>query len=540
MTRASLILLCLTVALIYAALVLPADPSDLKVSVLRQFPLELPVLLGCLVALGSNRFIAGTVSLLFSFALVALVLLKLADQAMITAYQRPFNPIVDMSLIPAGVALMVQTFGATLAYSLFLGFGCVFLLLFALVARGLLAWSRLPVKPAVRSAVALLTIGFVGLVAMDARRQAEELPFVLPGNGHSTWLIQERLIMIGETNTHLKAFQALAAADPYADQSNLLNLIGDRDVLFIFIESYGRASFDQPAYTATHLPILTNADAKLRAEGLAMRSGWLTSPTAGGQSWLAHGTLASGLWTEDSATYRSMLKSGRKSLFHLAQDAGFRTNAVMPAITMDWPESQYMGFEQILEAEHLAYQGPPLNWVTMPDQYTLAAYESLLGPDPRRDFTQIALISSHAPWTPILPILAWDEIEDGSVFDAWADAGPSPREVWRDRDRVRDHYRQSIAYSLEVTLDYIAREAHKGRLVFLVGDHQPAEFVAQGKSRDVAIHVIGPPDVMALVDPWGWSDGLIPDQATPSWRMDRFRDRFIEAFSASDEIKVGG
>jgi len=51
----------------------------------------------------------------------------------------------------------------------------------------------------------------------------------------------------------------------------------------------------------THLTTLQAAEGPIRDAGFAIRSGWMTSPTAGGQSWLAHGTLGSGLWTSDNA-----------------------------------------------------------------------------------------------------------------------------------------------------------------------------------------------------------------------------------------------
>ena len=42
------------------------------------------------------------------------------------------------------------------------------------------------------------------------------------------------------------------------------------------------------------LPTLEAFEQRLAEHGLVAASGWLTSPTVGGQSWLAHGTLESG------------------------------------------------------------------------------------------------------------------------------------------------------------------------------------------------------------------------------------------------------
>ena len=45
--------------------------------------------------------------------------------------------------------------------------------------------------------------------------------------------------------------------------------------------------------------------------------------------------------------------------------------------------------------------------------------------------------------------------------------------------------------------------------------------------------MIGPPEVLALIDGWGWQDGLIPAPETPVRRMDSFRNDFIAAFTGS-------
>jgi hypothetical protein len=64
----------------------------------------------------------------------------------------------------------------------------------------------------------------------------------------------------------LRAFEAAALDDPYAGRPGLLGAI-DRDVLVIFVESYGRASLDTPLYADTHRATLE------AAEGPPVRAG---------------------------------------------------------------------------------------------------------------------------------------------------------------------------------------------------------------------------------------------------------------------------
>ena len=97
----------------------------------------------------------------------------------------------------------------------------------------------------------------------------------------------------------------------------------------------------------------------------------------------------------------------------------------------------FSGFDAIYNADDLGYQGQPFNWVTMPDQFTLAAFErlELSRPDRAPLVAQIALVSSHAPWVPVPELLPWDTLGDGQEFDQWALSGDPPEVVWRDHDR---------------------------------------------------------------------------------------------------------
>ena len=113
-----------------------------------------------------------------------------------------------------------------------------------------------------------------------------------------------------------------------------------------------------------------------------------------------------------------------------------------------------------------------------------------------------------------------------------ATSGDPPQVVWRDRDRVRDQYRRSISYTLRTVMSWAARQSEDPPLMVILGDHPPAAFVSLIDSRDVPVHVIGPPDLVARFDAFGWTPGLIPDPATLPLPMESFRDRFLSAFTS--------
>lgn len=526
--------LAVSSALIFAVLLLPNHPDTVLWSALRQFPLELPVILLLMVAVGQRWGFAA----FFTVVLVAMTFLKLADYGMFAAYDRTFNPILDTFLIDAGIGLLADSIGKPLTYLALVGAVLFIAVLFLAILQSLRVWGRVPVPTYVRIIAACGAVLIGGWSVADAGHDLKYWQFERspPGTAWTSRLAVARAVQVRKTAKDLVQFSQDAERDIYADAVGLLDKLHGKDVIFVYIESYGRASFDNDLYAPTHLETLTALSEPIAKAGFAVKSGWLTSPTAGGQSWLAHGALSSGLWTTDQGRYTAMLASGQKSIFHIAQDAGFRTAAIMPAITVAWPESSRMGFDQVFAAADIPYKGDRFNWVTMPDQFTLAAYPDLLGHDPRSDFIQIALISSHAPWVPVPNMVAWEDVGDGTIFNEMAARGPTPRVLWKNRDDVREAYRKAIDYSLQATFAHVARLGEAAPLVIVVGDHQAAGFVAGSDNRDVPIHMIGPPDVMAMIDDWGWTNDLIPAADAPVRRMDTFRNDFIAAFTTPTAV----
>lgn len=515
---------------VFAVLALPNHPNAFDWGALMRWPLELPVILLLIMVLGRRVIVIHAVAL----ALLVVIVWKLADYAMFSAYDRPFNPVVDMSLIAAGLSFARDSLGLGV-FVFALAFAVLVLFLsYVVLFRGLAAWATLGRNAKAGFAAALIGVGCAGWAVADAGHHLGYWMFANspPGTTWTSRLAVKRVEQIQRTTKDLVEFRKAAGSDTYANQSGLLNELDGRDVILIWIESYGRASFDNPLYSPTHVATLQAAEEAIAGSGLAMKSGWLTSPTTGGQSWLAHGALGSGLWTADNGRYQAMIDSERKWLFHIAQEAGYRTAAVMPAITKDWPESRAMGFDHVFDEAQIPYAGESFRWVTVPDQFTLAAYPDLLPPDPRPDFIQIALISSHAPWTPIADIVPWQEVGDGTVFNEMATRGPTPEVLWKDRDAVRDAYRRSLDYVLQVVFSHVLQLADEAPLIIVAGDHQAAGFVSGSDNKDVAVHMIGSPQVLDQIDHWRWTDGLIPAPDTPVRRMDSFRDDFIAAFSS--------
>ena len=309
-------------------------------------------------------------------------------------------------------------------------------------------------------------------------------------------------------------------------------------MMIAFVESYGRDAVEDPEFASQVGAVLDAGDRRLRGAGFGSRSAFLTSPTAGGSSWLAHATLLSGLWINNQQRYDDLASSHRLTLTKAFRRASWRTVGVMPGNDSAWPESGSLGYDRVYGAQEMGYQGPRFSWATMPDQYTLSRFERTERSARNRQpvMAEITLVSSHAPWEPIPRLVNWSEIGDGSVFDAMAAVGDPPEAILtRSPTRVRAAYRTSIEYSLSSLISYIETYGDDNLVLILVGDHQPSPIVTgHGASRDVPISIVArDPSVFERITSWGWQQGLKPDQQAPVWRMDAFRDRFLTAFGAS-------
>ncbi|MBW6424465.1 sulfatase-like hydrolase/transferase [Rhizobium sp. XQZ8] len=509
-----------------AILVLPSSPEAFSELYNLRFPLEVVgfALVAAILAGGWFALLRWGVTL----SLAVMLFLKLADIGTASAFQRPFNPYLDLKILSDGWNLMSGTVGVTEA----VGIICVGLLGWLLVA-GVLYWSLggfRYLRPESRQRISLAS-GILLLLGLAAFIIEDHESRNLGVDAAAGPYFVHRIALVKNSIADLARFEDELKQDPVAPSAHFSALAGT-DVVLIFVESYGRSAIEDPRYAGITTSRLQSMEKEIQAAGLEARSGWLTSPTVGGISWLAHGTLLSGLWVNNQGRYDRMITSDRTSLNNLFRTAGWQTAAVMPAITLDWPEAGYFGYDSIRAATGLGYRGKPFNWITMPDQYTLSAFERLeraAGHKPL--MTEMALISSHAPWTPLPTLIDWDKVGDGSVFTAQAESGDTPSVVWADPNRVRSQYIKSIDYTLETLGSYMARYG-KNTLFILVGDHQPASIVTgEGASRDVPMHIVsGNPELLKRLDSWHWQAGMTPLKDTPAYRMDEFRKKFVDSF----------
>ena len=318
--------------------------------------------------------------------------------------------------------------------------------------------------------------------------------------------------------------------------NQLLTGLRGKDVILAFVESYGKVAVQGSSVSPQVGAVLDNGTKRLRAAGFSSRSAFLTSPTFGGISWLAHSTLHSGLWVDTSRRYDQLLKTNRFTLSAAFNRAGWRTVDVVPSNDRDWPEgSSFYHFDKLYDRRNVGYQGPPFAYASMPDQYVPR------GPaTPRaREAPRSSPSSRRSTWCRATRrgptsrrLIDWRRVGNGSVFNSVPVDETTSDALWSDSARVRAAYGRSIEYTLSTLVSFVQRYGDPDLVLVVVGDHQPWTIVSGlGASHDVPISVIAhDPAVLNRIAGWGWNDGLRPGPQAPVWPMSVFRDRFLSAF----------
>lgn len=467
---------------------------------------------------------------LLAVALVLSLALTLADLAALWSLGRPVNLYLDIPLLASVAHLLTGALGRVGGWAV-LGAGVLALLVVAwgcaVLVRGVMAAQPGPRRRLVGAGLVLAGLAVFGL--------RNEWPLGLHLGAPAVDRVAAQTERVLATARERERFaDALARGETPPGPGVLAGLAG-RDVVLAFVESYGESAVRDERYSPAVAAALEALAGDLEAGGLEVVTGLLRSPVQGGQSWLAHGSLLSGLWLDNQLRYDLYLASRRRSLIDDFEAAGHRSVAVMPALTAPWPQGRRWGYDRVHDHAAIDYAGPALNWVTMPDQYTWHYFQrQVRAPAAEPLFAELALISSHAPWTPILPVLAdWESIGRGEVFREWADAGIAPARLWRDSDRVRAHYAEAVAYALRTAGAWARRYLGDDALLILLGDHQPAPLITgDTASRAVPVHLVSAD--RALLDPfigYGFRPGVEPPAAAHG-RLDDLRGWLRAVFDA--------
>lgn len=522
----------LAAALLLFALLVPNRLERLGPEAFFRLPAEGILLAGLLLALPprSRRLMA-----VVSGALLGLLtVLKFVDMGFYQVLARPFDLILDWILLDDAAEFVRESFGRTGQVLAVVGVIVLIVVVLVLMTLAMVRVTNLMVRHRPVAARTTLILGTAWITCMTLGIQVTGVPLATKGNAE---FVNNRIDQVRAGLKDGQVFQKQAAVDAFAKTppDQLLTGLRGKDVLFTFIESYGRVAIDDPAMAPEIDAVLKEGTNSLKASGFQSRSAWLRSPVTGAGSWLAHSTFLSGLWIKNQQRYRSLTTSDRATLNSYFRKTGaWRTVGIVPGVRRAWPEGKYFALDHIYDSEHLGYHGPYFSWTPVPDQFSLEAFQRLEHGKKNREpiMAEIILASSHNPWSPIARMTDWDDLGDGSVFHQIKKEGTDPKEVWKDPERVRTEYRRAIEYSIRSLTEWVERYGTDDTVLVFLGDHQPVPTVTAGStSKDVPVTIVARDQkVLDRIADWNWTDGLKPAENAPTWGMDRFRDRFMTAY----------
>ena len=525
-TRRRRVLTPLACVLVVFALLAPANLDDLTPAAFARIPVEGLLVAGLVLVLParSRRVAAAFVGL----GLALLTIMKLFDIGFQEALGRSFHPVYDWAALGPGIDFVRDSMGSFVSVAAVVG---AIVLVLGLVVVMVLSVSRLTTVAVGRRTHATKAVAALGVVWVAFAVLGQPVAANSAANEVYDGLRQARADLMDPD-----VFAQQSAVDRFQNTpgDQLLRGLRGKDVILVFIESYGRVAVEGTDMAASVDKVLDDGTDTLAAAGFESRSAFMTSATFGGISWLAHATTQSGLWVNTQPRYDQLVASDRLTLTGAFDRAGWRTVGVSPSIVRDWPEATFFGYDKTYVRDNVGYRGPNFAYAKMPDQYTMSAfYRNEIAPADRKPvMAEIDLVSSHIPWTHLPSMIDWNAVGDGSVFGPMPAQGKTQAEVWPDPVKVRAAYAESIRYSLTTLIEYMTHYGSKDTVMVFLGDHQPGPSVSgDTRNHDVPISLVtGDKVLLDSTRGWNWDAGLHPSPNAPVWRMDQFRDRFLTTF----------
>ena len=518
--------------LVLFVLVAPEDINSLSPWQFVRLPVE--ALVGVAVLLLLPPKARRVTAAVLGAILGVLAILKLFDMGFYVSLARPFDPVFDWSFLAPGlnfVTSILGSAGAVIAIIAAVVVGVAFILFMTL---SVLRLTRIVGGHRTRAFQTVAALGVIWLLLAVFDVQAT--PGVPLAADDAATLAYDNAVQVSADLDDSANFAKEMSADAYRNTppSQLLTALRGKNVLLVFVESYGVVSIQAPDIAPGVNAVLAAGTAKLKAAGFDSRSALMTSPTTGGGSWLPHSTVESGLWINNSKRYSTFTASNRFTLSDAFREAGWRTVDDIPENHTDWPEGHVYNWDQIYDARNVGYRGPNFSYSDIPDQYTMAEFQQLelAKPSHQPVFAEIDLTSSHTPWTPIPRLVNWNEVGNGKIYDPMPAQGRQVNQVWPDPTKIHEAFGQSIQYTLNTLISYLLTYGDNNTVMIFVGDHQPSPAVVGDRaSHNAPMAIVAKdPKVMEKINSWGWQEGLKPGPTAPVWPMTDFRDKFLAAY----------
>jgi len=227
---------------------------------------------------------------------------KVLDVGFYAELGRRFDPVLDWGNIGPAIGVVRDSIGTAATVAAVVLAAIAILLFVALVTAATMRVSALTAGHPARSARAIATLAIAWTACATLSLQL--VPGTALASTRTTDLIREHVQDAEASVLDARSFAA-TGHDPYADvpAQQLLSGLRGKDVVVAFVESYGQVAVQGTSFSPGVDAVLRSGATTLAQAGFSARSAWLTSPTFGGISWLAHSTLQSGLWIDNQHRY---------------------------------------------------------------------------------------------------------------------------------------------------------------------------------------------------------------------------------------------
>ncbi len=520
--------------LVWVALVAPDQPKYFTLAGFLRIPLEALVVIA--VAAFLPRTPRRILAVVAALALTLVVVLKVTNYEVFTLYNRPYDPLGDTSQLGNGIETLRSLVGGTETKLIEVGAVVGTVVLAVLLTLAMLRLTRVAADHRRWALRALAGLGGVGLLCWALGAQL--ISHTPIASTLSAGLVVDEVGAVQADIHDHAVFAAEIKHDAFVrpPTNRLLTALRGKDVLLVFVEAYGQQAVQGRSFSPEVDAALATGNRRLASAGFSSRSGFLTSATYGGISWLAHSSLQAGLWVDNQDRYNQLISAKRFTLAQAFKQAGWRTVVDDPSNDRPWPQGKaFYHYDKIYNRYQVGYHGPTFTYASMPDQYIFSAFNRLELAKPHRQplFAEIDTVSSHMPWNRIPEMVGWNQVGNGSIYNH----NPEIHETgafWSNPPRVQAAYGKSIVYSLNTLTSFVQHYGKKNLVMIVLGDHQPLPVVSGDHSNhDVPISIIAhDPKVLKQIGSWGWGPGLRPQPNAPVWPMNDFRNRFLNAFDS--------
>ena len=522
--------------LVWFSLVAPNDLAGVSAGAFARIPFEALIVVALLLVV--PRRAGRYVAVVFGVALGLLVIVKVLDTGFGAALGRPFNPADDLSYLGSAIDLLADSVGRTKANIAAVAAGLAAAAVLVLTPLAVLRLTRIVDRHRTASLQAVVALGMVWVVCAVLGLQL--IPGTPIASSTAAGLAAGEVRQVYTGIKDQQAFARAAAHDPLANTpgADLLTGLRGKDVLVVFVESYGRVAVQDSSFSSGVNAVLDAGTERLGAAGFAAQSAFLTSPTYGGISWLAHSTLQSGPVDQQPAALRR--RSWRATACTLSaafKRAGWRTVSDMPLQLPGLAAGRVvLRLRHALRQPQRRLRGPRLRLRPHPRPVHPGSV-----PAPRARPAPTAVRSwPRSTWCPAT--------RPGRRCRSWSRGTRSVTARCTTGCRSRA-CRRSVALARPEPGTGVVRAVHRVLAERRSSDssrptatrtscsscsattNPPRSSAVGAPTATCPITIIShDPAVLDRISSWGWEAGMRPSPDAPVWPMDAFRDRFLEAY----------